>query len=1737
MFTVTSENQSKLPSGKIAGNAIAGALLSVVGVLGAFALMAAFLGYFQAQPLFTAEEQAREGIPSELLEAVEPELVGAWQDRILEHGSRLAGQPAAVWTAEQITAAFEEAGLDTHVIDAPAVVPVTETARFTPAEGAAGSPTVRLEPFSPNYMQPGNTPEGGIEGELVVLTPEVLRERTDFSGVIGLIDAREGQYDSRMAFDWRRYARLGVEALLVSHPDGWEAIDWPTVAERYSGMVSSVPINYVRLAASPEVFQYAGQRVKLEVNTFWREVSAPTVVGIVRAQSPSVRDKAREAVFLSAYYDATGILPGQAPGPAEAMEAGYLIQLAKGLGGLQDRLRRDIVLVAASGQYVGGVGLDEVIRMVRSRPTDASLVGTPARANAEAEAAGHPPHRVAPLLKKREEDAAKLSLVETLLPVAKDPGFLTSGERTQRLVGNLDSEARTFLRDQLEYVLKTESFKLSEKTREAKLSLERMDLINPEDPEFKEYLTRLEVFNEVNSAAGLPPDSLAERASDIVAKYDIPERYRDRLELLQDYHLHRIDQLDRKIALARIFQEYHTVLGIGLMFAPGESEEKLLLASAQATDFALKDKTNLLSKAAGRIENSSVSIVPPQRRSRNQLGGYFGEAVFDWGPDWWAKKGYEGLYVVNMDRPGEMRSRSLPWIRENMTLENSLAETFRTTADFVYHLGLGDGAITTTPLQTWIHQSFGGRVMASGIGQSILPDYPLAGALVGGRPRTRVAAFSMPGFYHSPFLLTDPYGNFEREDVAADYPHWWGYYGNGGHDFIAAGFDDSGIIRQIKDAGESSQRLFKSTGLRAPEALENMTIVTFPARSVAILDLNNPQTMADYQGVRFVSAKGRTEFDQHLEFPGLGIEQIFLPEDRRFFALLQAGAPDNENVRQTRAFLLNTENTPAEQLTREIAGRGYLVADHPILDRIPFRAADGMLHVNGWRLNLQNRFNMADERLNLYHERAENLLATAENPDAPFLERDEEARGSVVYSTLNHPVLRQSIEEAVWGIIWYLFLMVPFIFFFEKLIFCFSDARKQIVAQMGIFLVCFAILRLLHPAFEMVRSSLMILLGFVIILISMGITFLFSSKFKENLEELRKKAGRVTSAEVNKFGVMGSAFMLGLNNMHRRKVRTGLTCATLVLLTFVMISFTSVSSDLADERVALGKAHYQGMLVRNDNFEPLSRDEVFAFQNKYGENYQVARRAMLTGMEVENQPVTPEMQLVRQIASDSDDASSQDLVRREVSAHAYLKFDPSEPLRDRIELWPGSRWFSSQDLGSEIVPILVSEAAASALAIDPADLSEEGVPLTIGGATFSVIGIFESESLESLRDLNGQDLLPYDYERVSDAVADKTGTGTVRLIDENETRVPASDVILLPYGVTSLSPPNSEEIISSVAVAMPGVPYGEASRVIDAFLTQLGEPVYYGLDGVAYRGLQTRKTTMAGLVDLIIPLLIAGLTVLNTMRGSVYERRDEIYVYNAVGIAPRYVFFMFIAEAFVYAVVGSVLGYILSQGVGRVLTEIGLTGGLNMTYTSMATIYASWTLMAAVFISTFFPARQAMKIAAPSEESGWSLPEPKGDRLAFDLPFNFMHRDRFAIISFFARYLRDHGEGGVGRFYAAEPIPLLEPDPDDPGHLIPGISSTTWLKPYDLGVSQELRITMPIDDETGLYKARVELLRLSGTREAWLRLNKGFVLQVRRQFLHWRAVDEPDRQDMFNETRHLLMKNLPKPTEREPLTA
>ena len=64
-----------------------------------------------------------------------------------------------------------------------------------------------------------------------------------------------------------------------------------------------------------------------------------------------------------------------------------------------------------------------------------------------------------------------------------------------------------------------------------------------------------------------------------------------------------------------------------------------------------------------------------------------------------------------------------------------------------------------------------------------------------------------------------------------------------------------------------------------------------------------------------------------------------------------------------------------------------------------------------------------------------------------------------------------------------------------------------------------------------------------------------------------------------------------------------------------------------------------------------------------------------------------------------------------------------------------------------------------------------------------------------------------------------------------------------------------------------------------------------------------------------------------------------------------------------------------------------------------------------------------------------------------------------------------------------------------------------WLAPYDLGVSQSIRlVTSPVGgEEEELYKIQLDVHRESGEIASWKRVNRRFLNLVRKQLLIWRT--------------------------------
>jgi hypothetical protein len=265
--------------------------------------------------------------------------------------------------------------------------------------------------------------------------------------------------------------------------------------------------------------------------------------------------------------------------------------------------------------------------------------------------------------------------------------------------------------------------------------------------------------------------------------------------------------------------------------------------------------------------------------------------------------------------------------------------------------------------------------------------------------------------------------------------------------------------------------------------------------------------------------------------------------------------------------------------------------------------------------------------------------------------------------------------------------------------------------------------------------------------------------------------------------------------------------------------------------------------------------------------------------------------------------------------------------------------------------------------------------------------------------------------------------------------------------------------------------------------------------------------------------------VLNTMRGSVYERQSELYVFNAVGLSPNHIRSLFLAEASVYGVVGAVGGYLLAQGASTALKAAGLTAGLTMNYSSLASVLVSVVIIAVVLLSSLYPARLAAQLAAPAETMTRRRETAEGDALELDLPFTFNRRDRVAIVPYFVDWFENYGEGSAGEFFCSPPECGIRADAA--GHAEPFVETTTWLKPYDLGVSQLVTLVVRRAPRTGDNVATVVMARKSGDKDSWERCAHAFIGLLRKRFLTWRAIPDEERQRLLERGRRMLEAIVP----------
>ncbi len=701
--------------------------------------------------------------------------------------------------------------------------------------------------------------------------------------------------------------------------------------------------------------------------------------------------------------------------------------------------------------------------------------------------------------------------------------------------------------------------------------------------------------------------------------------------------------------------------------------------------------------------------------------------------------------------------------------------------------------------------------------------------------------------------------------------------------------------------------------------------------------------------------------------------------------------------------------------------------------------------------------------------------------------------------------LRDMNSDMLNAILVYMALMLPFCFFLQKLLFHFDRIEKELAVFLAMFFGLYACFRFIHPAFALAMSAEAIFIGFLLAAVGVFTIWILHSRFKGEMNLLFQNYTGMESS-VSYSAVGQTAMMIGVNNMKRRRIRTGLTTATIILVTFAMLAFSSVSKKMKPTIVPQkGDAPYAGLFYHWPGGNSMDEATAQIFQDMYTEEGEVVVRRIMRPPQLE----------------DSGGSIDWDLERIDSHApgrHISIKGVVGLPMADEDFLGPFPMLHGDYFSDPNAREIMLTGSAADGLGIAADQVGEATIRFM--GKDLTVTGIVEDERYRLMRDLDPNFLL-YPLDRDSGL-----GGADQQSADEGPSDRSAAvgiDMARLAFLPAGLAQKMGAKPFS-ISVRLPVEPDAETNEVLWPQLTRLlkttkakvyiGSPMRFVVGegdqkgtsgaGTYYVG-SSFRTSIGGFSNVLIPLIIAGTIILNTMLGTVYERKQEIAVYNAIGLNPTHIFMFFLGEAFVYSVIGSVSGYLIGQILAIVLKAFQVVEGVNINFSSLMVVYAIMLTIALVLLSTVYPAVVATRTAVPSGKRTWSMPDHDGDKMRNTFPFIYQPNLAPAVMYYLYEFFSSYTEQSFGDMIAHPEGHHV--DKDDKGRPLYQMSYIIALAPFDLGVTQRVTFMACYDDVVRSYRVHMLVERLSGQDTNWATTNKPFMEGLRKLLLRWRNLD------------------------------
>jgi len=677
------------------------------------------------------------------------------------------------------------------------------------------------------------------------------------------------------------------------------------------------------------------------------------------------------------------------------------------------------------------------------------------------------------------------------------------------------------------------------------------------------------------------------------------------------------------------------------------------------------------------------------------------------------------------------------------------------------------------------------------------------------------------------------------------------------------------------------------------------------------------------------------------------------------------------------------------------------------------------------------------------------------------------------------------------------FLILPFVILFERLV-LHGQGAKRIINLIVILTITGALFYTIHPAWSLMANSFMALMGTSLLLMAIAITAVYVRSVFDILERISIRLHGMHIFKTEKAAAIMHTLGVSVEHMRKHRLITVLILITIVCYVIAQTSLTSVSLTLGirEASVAGITLPYSGILLKRlYAIPPDTHGGVLDFP-LLNYLYTFTNGQYIISPRVWYYPsaIYPEGIVIRIKASNGNETTISPMVILGLSHHELKLTFGKYIVKQALGLFEENKYVA-------VIPRSIAER----LGIDIGDK----ISLLGTGLNLTVCAILEENLVKSLIDFDGLSLLPVDP-----IYSPELSRGVYQQPLGAQIAPPPIDVshiIIIPWKTAY----EYGGYIASVAlIPTENVTQENMLNIAEAIVlsTDITTYVHISKGGV---GLFKVYLPLFGgweyVLSSILPLLILSLAC--TLIGIVEQRKRELTVYSACGLSPSGAAIMFITEFATYAVIGTVIGYILGFALNRLFLTIGiLPKEYSMNISSWFVLVSLLAILSSIIGLSSYPAIVASKLLVPSLERRWKVrAKPRGDLWEIVLPFKITSkRESLGVLLYIAEYFS--GIGAVHRGYVIKSVKVFVE------HI--SLVMEVALTPLEMGVSQKVIIAF-IQRSAKEFTPVLQIKRLSGNRKIWEARNYLFIDAVRKELLLWRSLPPKEKEKYIIKAKQL----------------